>query len=357
MSKAHYIIPIFVPHEGCPHTCVFCNQDSITGSCFKIDEAYVRKTIEEYLSTIERENSVIEVSFFGGTFTAININKQKELLKVAKEYKEANKINFIRLSTRPDYISDEILENLSNYKVDIIELGVQSLDDEVLIKAGRGHSSEDVEIATRLIKSYGFTLGHQIMLGLPGDNREKDIETTEKIIKLKPDFCRIYPSLVIKDTPMEKMLSGGLYKPYTLEEAVSISKEVYGLLTCNDITVIRIGLQPTEEINYGGDIIEGPFHPAFRELVEGSIYCDMIKNYIEAHGSLVDININPKEISKLYTNKKQYFNKLLSDLNIKGLKVKQNHFIERGMLGFSYNNTLEKITQNQYLSKVHKKKA
>jgi histone acetyltransferase (RNA polymerase elongator complex component) len=307
MNKAHYIIPVFVPHEGCPHTCVFCNQESYNCSSFKIDGDYVRKTIEEYLSTMDRCNSIIEVSFFGGTFTAISLLKQKEILTVAKEYKDANRINYIRLSTRPDYINDEILSNLRNYNVDIIELGVQSLDEEVLVKAGRGHSSEDVEKATKLIKSYGFTLGHQIMLGLPGDTREKDIETTKKLIKLKPDFCRIYPSLVIKDTPMEKMLKLGLYKPYTLEEAVSITKEVYGLLTTKNITVIRIGLQPTEEINYGGDIIEGPFHPAFRELVEGSIYCDMIRTYLEVHSELAEININSKEISKLYTNKKQYF--------------------------------------------------
>jgi len=222
MNKTHYIIPIFVPHEGCPHTCVFCNQDSITGSCFKIDGDFVRGTIEEYLETIKRENSIVEVSFFGGTFTAININKQRELLAVAMEYKQCGKIDYIRLSTRPDYIDEAILDNLKQYKVDIIELGVQSLDDEVLIKSGRGHSSEDVTRASKLIKSYGFTLGHQIMLGLPGDTREKDIETTKKVISLEPDISRIYPSLVIKDTPMEQMLKAGIYKPYDIEEAVEI---------------------------------------------------------------------------------------------------------------------------------------
>lgn len=350
MNKLHYIIPIFVPHEGCPHTCVFCNQDSITGSCFSIDGAFVKSTIEQYLTTIKNADSIIEVSFFGGTFTAININKQKELLAVAKEYKDAGKINYIRLSTRPDYINDKILSNLKDYKVDIIELGVQSLDNEVLVKSGRGHSSDDVHKASALIKEYGFTLGHQIMLGLPGDTMKKDIETTKKVIALKPSICRIYPSLVIKDTPMEKMLKAGTYKPYDLEEAVEISKIVYGMLTCNNIGVIRIGLQPTEEINYGGDIIEGPFHPAFRELVEGSIYCDMINFYISSNKDYNEVYINPKEISKLYANKKKYFKELLKDLDVKGLKVVQSNEVNRGVLGFKSDNGVTNISQIEYLS-------
>lgn len=355
MNKIHYIIPIFVPHEGCPHTCVFCNQDSITGSCFKIDGDFVRGTIEEYLETIKRENSIVEVSFFGGTFTAININKQRELLDVAMEYKQCGKIDYIRLSTRPDYIDEAILDNLKQYKVDIIELGVQSLDDEVLIKSGRGHSSEDVTRASKLIKSYGFTLGHQIMLGLPGDTKEKDIETTKKVISLGPDISRIYPSLVIKDTPMEQMLKTGIYKPYDLEEAVQISKVVYGMLTAKEINVIRIGLQPTEEINYGGDIIEGPFHPAFRELVEGSIYCDIVREHHSFYGVCEELWINPKDISKLYANKKQYFNELLEELEVKKLKVTQSNEIKRGVLGFKHKEDLHQVSVQEYLKNKYGK--
>jgi len=354
MSKLHYIIPIFVPHEGCPHTCVFCNQDSITGSCFSIDGAFVRNTIEEYLKTIKKENSIVEVSFFGGTFTAININKQRELLAVAREYKQCGKIDYIRLSTRPDYIDETILDNLKDYEVDIIELGVQSLDNEVLVKSGRGHTSEDVTKASKLIKEYEFTLGHQIMLGLPGDTENKDVETTRRVIALKPSICRIYPSLVIKDTPMEEMLSKGIYKPYSLQQAVDISKRVYGMLSANGIQVIRIGLQPTEEINHGGDIIEGPFHPAFRELVEGSIYCDIINEQVEFHGLCEEVWINPKDISKLYANKKQYFNQLLKDLQIKKLKVVQSEEVERNMLGFKGLEEVYKIKVNEYLERKYR---
>ncbi|MTK14119.1 MAG: radical SAM protein, partial [Clostridiaceae bacterium] len=307
MSKRHYIIPIFVPHEGCPHNCVFCNQGTITGSNEKVDAKFTRDTIDQYLKTMNRKNSVIEVSFFGGTFTAISLEKQKELLSIAKEYKDKGDIDFIHLSTRPDYIDDEILTNLKNYSVDIIELGIQSLDKEVLLRSGRGHSEEDVERASKLIKQYGFVLGHQIMLGLPGDSLEKDIETAKKSIAMRPDIYRIYPALVIKNTPMESMFNNGIYKPYNLDEAVNVAKIVYSMVIANNIKVIRVGLQPTEEINEGGELVAGPFHPAFRELVEGSLYNDMILEKVskDFNGKFIII-VNDKDLSKLYANKKKF---------------------------------------------------
>ena len=227
MSKNYYIIPLFVPQEGCPHKCVFCNQDRITGSKESVTAKTVYDTVEEYLQTINNKDATIEISFFGGTFTGIREEKQRELLSVAKEYKDKGLIDKIRMSTRPDYINDYILSYLQEYSVDIIELGVQSLVGDVLIGAGRGHTIKQVEDASKLIKEYGFTLGHQIMPGLPRDNFEKDIETVKRSISMKPDICRIYPSLVIKDTPMSVMYNRGEYIPYTLDEAVSICKKLY----------------------------------------------------------------------------------------------------------------------------------
>lgn len=308
MNKRHYIIPIFISHIGCPHQCVFCNQDKIAKEVEnEVKAKDVRDTVNEYLETIDHNNSTVEVSFFGGTFTAIDVNKQKELLEVAKEYKDKGLIDKIRMSTRPDAINGYILSYLKDYNVDIIELGVQSLDDEILRLSGRGHTVEDVVKASKLIKEYGFILGHQIMPGLPGDNFDKDIETAKKSIEMKPDICRIYPSLVIKDTPMEKMYERGEYKPYSLEEAVNISKEIYKLYTEANINIIRIGLQPTENITWGGDLVDGPFHPAFRELVEGSLICDNIKNSVNKDEDII-IEINSRDLSKLYANKKLYFN-------------------------------------------------
>ncbi|MBU5454042.1 elongator complex protein 3 [Caproiciproducens sp. MSJ-32] len=343
MSKKHYIIPIFISHVGCPHQCVFCNQDKIARTLQKeVTAEEVEETIREYLDTIDKNNAIVEVSFFGGTFTAIPVNKQKELLRVAKVYKEKGLIDKIRMSTRPDAINSYILNYLKEYKVDIIELGVQSLDNEILRLSGRGHSAEDVEKSSKLIKEYGFILGHQIMPGLPGDNFERDIETAKKSIEMKPDICRIYPSLVIKDTPMEEMYYRGIYKPYTLEEAVEISKKIYQLYKEAKVNIIRIGLQATDTITLGKDVISGPFHPSFRELVEGSLMCDKIKNSIKSEEDII-IELNSRDLSKLYANKKFYFNKLKE--NHKGkISVRTNDKIARDNINIIVLKRLEKIT-------------
>lgn len=327
MSKNYYIVPIFVPHAGCPHNCVFCNQDRITGVDEVVTAETVIDTINDYLQTIKNKSATIEVSFFGGTFTGIREEKQRELLYVAKSFKDKKLIDKIRLSTRPDYINDYILTYLKEYGVDIIELGVQSLDDEVLKKAGRGHSVLDVIEASKLIKEYKFVLGHQIMPGLPGDSFEKDISTTKASIEMKPDICRIYPSLVIKDTPMELMYKSNNYIPYSLEDAVNISKVMYYMYRKNKINVIRIGLQPTESINEGKDIVAGPFHPSFRELVEGSLMVDIILENMKEQEKAV-IHINSKDLSKLYANKKIYFNRLKEFGKI--ITVEQDDKIDRG---------------------------
>lgn len=325
--KRHYIIPIFVPHEGCPHDCVFCNQGRITGEEQtliigpknklenNVNREFVIKTIDEYLETIERKNSTLEVSFFGGTFTAININKQRELLQVAKEYKEKGLIEYIRLSTRPDYINEFILDHLKEYNVDIIELGVQSLDDEVLKKSGRGHSSEQVEKASKLIKEYGFVLGHQIMIGLPGDTLEKDVYSVKKSLEMKPDLCRIYPALVIKDTPMEDMYLDKTYEPYSLEEAIDVCEKIYRMYRNDNVNIIRVGLQPTDNIAEGKDVVAGPFHPAFRELVESKILNNDIYDSIKDNTGEVIIEIHPNRISKLYAGKKKFFEELKNKAN------------------------------------------
>ena len=276
------------------------------------------------------ENNTIEVSFFGGTFTAIKESKQRELLKVAKEYKDKGDIQYIRMSTRPDAISKYILDYLIEYKVDIIELGVQSLDDEVLRLSGRGHSAEDVFQASKLIKRYGITLGHQIMPGLPGDSFKLDIESVKKSISMEPDICRIYPSLIIKDTPMEKMYDRGEYNPYSLQEAVKISAEMLKLYKSAGVKVIRIGLQPTDTIAEGKDVVDGPFHPAFRELVESYLICESLKQRCEKEKDIL-IEINDKDVSKLYANKKQYFNEF-KEKRAGKVYVKVNKKIKRGKI-------------------------
>ncbi|AUN15337.1 radical SAM protein [[Clostridium] sordellii] len=308
------IIPIFVPHRGCPHDCIFCNQKKITGVSTDITSDDVRNIIEEYLKTIDKDASV-EVAFFGGSFTAIDIDIQRNLLSVAKEYVDKNIIDDIRMSTRPDCINDEILTMLKEYKVSIIELGVQSLDDKVLIDSVRGHSDKDVFESAKLIKKYGINLGLQMMIGLPSDTEEKCIYTAKKFIDLKPDCVRVYPTLVVKETGLEKLLQENKYNPFSLEESIDIVKKVLVLFYINNVNVIRVGLQATEDIAIGKEVLAGPYHPAYRELVESKMYGDYIEYLIKKYNAKknIDVLVNKKNVSRILGNKKS---------NVKNLKEK-----------------------------------
>ncbi len=314
----HRIIPIFIPHVGCPHDCVFCNQAKITGQLRedydKITGESVRETIERYLETIDRSKTTVEVSFFGGTFTAINLIKQKELLEVARKAKEEGLIDYIRLSTRPDYINLHIMNHLKSYGVDVVELGVQSMDQEVLKQSKRGYEKDSVYLASKLIKDFGMTLGHQLMIGLPGDTREKDMLSLSESIKMQPDLVRIYPALVIKDTEMERAYLEGSYHPYSLDEAVEISALMMKEYEDHGIKVIRIGLQPTEEINDKADVIAGPFHPSIRELSESFL---LVKRIKEVKSKKIEVTIGERDLSKLYAGGKRYFRPLEEKMEIR----------------------------------------
>lgn len=299
----NYNIPIFVPHLGCPFDCVFCNQKRITGETKSVDEEDVKRIIEEYIQTLPKTDRYIEAAFFGGSFTGIDINVQQRLLSAAYEYVKSGDIDGIRLSTRPDYISEEILDMLEKYGVTTIELGVQSMDEEVLKASTRGHTAQQVCDAVELIRRYPFRLGLQMMTHLPGDTDEKSIMTAQRIIDLKPDMVRIYPTLVIKDTYLEKMYLRGEYKPHTVEEAVSLCKVLLPMFEKANIPVIRVALAVTEEICPDGSVVAGPFHSAFRELVENAIYCDKMLDEVQKKG-VREFRVNSREISKAVGNKK-----------------------------------------------------
>lgn len=355
MNKNYYIIPIFVPHLGCPHDCIFCNQKKITGITREITKKDVEDTIDEYLSTIDRKNSYVELSFFGGSFTGIPMDYQNELLDAAKKALENGKIDDIRLSTRPDYINEYILKNLKIHGVGVIELGVQSMDDKVLDMAERGHTSFDVINSSRLIKAYGFKLGLQMMIGLPEDNLDKDIYTANEIIKIKPDFVRIYPALVIRNTKMEELFKKGCYTPLTIDEAVDISRKLYILFSKNNIPIIRLGLQASDEININKDVIAGPFHPSFRELVESSLFISIIDYIIQKYfidSFEIAISINPKDISKLFADKKKYFNKLIRHYSTKKIKVLQNNAVDRLEISISDGIIDKKMSFDKYIKLV-----
>ena len=265
--KKHAIIPVFISHRGCPNDCVFCNQKRITARSGDVTAADARRTIEEHLSTLEKMNlETVELAFFGGSFTGIPLEEQCAFLSLAKEYKDAGRIDKIHLSTRPDYINREILDNLKAYGVDVIELGVQSFDEEVLALSGRGHNARVVYESSALIKDYGFTLGIQLMVGLPGDTLEKCIFSARQTVRIAPAIARIYPTVVLRDTALHDRMLAGLYTPLSEEEAVLRSKAMYEILDDAGINIIRVGLKSSDIM-----ASETAFHPAFRQLVEGRI--------------------------------------------------------------------------------------
>lgn len=261
------IIPIFVPHKGCPHQCSFCNQRHITGQLEEMTPEKSREIIEMYLTTIDTEKFRTEIAFYGGSFTAIDIEYQTSLLKIAHEYILTRGVKGIRLSTRPDCISEEILDNLKKYGVTEIELGVQSMCNDVLKANNRGHIDEDVVNAVRLIRKHDFSLGLQQMTGLYKDSDEADIYTSEKICELKPDFVRIYPTLVFNNTDLADYYKSGLYSPHTLEHAVELCKKLKNIYDENNIKIIRLGLLMSDD-EAKNNYLSGPYHPRFRELVE-----------------------------------------------------------------------------------------
>lgn len=333
--KKQYIIPIFVPHLGCPNDCVFCNQKSISGQTKQVTKDDVKTIIEEHLKYI-KEDSIVEVAFFGGSFTGIEEEKQIELLSTAYEFVKSKRIDSIRISTRPDYINKEVLKRLKKYKVKTIELGVQSANDYILKKAGRGHTFEDVKKASKLIRLYGFKLGHQMMVGLPESTKLDEINTAKQLIKLKPKMVRIYPVLVIKGTDLEKQYNEGKYKPLTVVQAVEISKELVKMFSKKKIDVIRIGLQPTDTISEpnskNSEVVAGPFHSAFRQLVESGMWYDVIVDKIKKLNTKVrevEVIVNPQDVNNVVGQRRENISNL-KDIYDVDLIVKADNNIKQG---------------------------
>ena len=336
--KKEYIIPIFVPHLGCPNDCTFCNQKKISGQTKMVTAEDVRNTIEYYLKNFEDDNKYIEVAFFGGSFTGIETEKQEELLSVAYDFVKEKKVDSIRISTRPDYINKDILKRLKKYGVKTIELGVQSTNNYILNKSKRGHTFEDVKKASKLIRRYGFILGHQMMVGLPESTRNDELKTAKDLIKLKPKIIRIYPVLVIKGTKLEEEYMSGEYEPLTVEQAVEISKDLLNIFNSKKIKVIRIGLQNTNEItdpnNQDSQVVAGPYHPAFRQLVESRLWYDKIADTIKSVNSKVKdvkIEVNPSDINNAVGHKKINIKKINETYDI-NLIVKSNKKVKQGKI-------------------------
>ena len=293
MSRRPLIIPVFIPHQGCPHKCIYCHQETITDqSKTEVKAPHIRERLDKAVNSPRFAlSSEREIAFYGGSFTNLGINRMTELLEAVKPYLDRGLFGSIRVSTRPDGIDEERLEVMRNFGVSTVELGVQSMDDEVLRLARRGHTAADTVASVDILKRHGFKVGVQLMPGLPGDSEEKFLMTINKVIGLQPDMARLYPAVVIHGTELAKWYDHKRYRPLTLEDAVRICRESCSLLESRGITVIRIGLMSSPSLLKDGQIVAGPWHGAFGFLVRSDMHQKSIEPFLPKSGKASKIGI------------------------------------------------------------------
>ncbi|MBR5114438.1 MAG: radical SAM protein [Oscillospiraceae bacterium] len=294
MSPKRRIIPVFVPHVGCPNNCVFCDQKKISGALSPASAEDVSRAIENAAAVIP-EGETAELAFYGGSFTAIPPAEQEALLAAARKY---DIVGPVRVSTRPDRVDGDALSLLKAYGVETVELGAQSMDDEVLRLSGRDHKASDTVRAAELVKASGMKLILQMMTGLPGDTAEKTLATARKIASLSPDGVRIYPTVIIKGTPLEDMWRAGLYKEHTVSEAVEWCVPVVQTFWDAKIDIIRLGLNPTDDLS-AGTAVAGAYHPALGTLVYSRLYLELARGLLAGAGKLerATLGVAPRAIS------------------------------------------------------------
>lgn len=323
MTARNSIIPVFVPHLGCPNDCVFCNQRRISGHIEPATAQTVKDAIEQ-AAALTPMGTKRQLAFYGGSFTAIPEKHQLELLQAAQPYLDSGVISSIRLSTRPDAIDGAILRRLREYGVTVIELGAQSMCDRVLELTGRGHDSAAVTQSSQMIKAVGFDLILQMMTGLPGDTDESCVETAKKIIDLAPNGVRIYPTVIVRDTVLCDMWRAGTYAEHTVEDAVHVCAKIVPLFDLAGIPIIRMGLNPTEDLS-GGDALGGAYHPALGELVRSRIMLEKARKLLSGipKGSRVTLGVNRSDVSKMVGQHRCNIKTLTAEFSLTDLKIRQ----------------------------------
>ncbi len=330
---AHRNIPVFVPHMGCPHQCVFCNQHSISG-CDVFSPKKAEEVIIKALSTLHGNNTV-EIAFFGGSFTGIERGLMLSLLNMAQRYVDGGNVESIRLSTRPDYIDGEIVEILSRYSIKTVELGLQSFSQRVLDASQRGHTTQQSREAVRALRSAGFSVVGQMMIGLPASCIEDERETAREIISLGIREVRIYPTVVFYNTPLAELCQKEKYIPLSLEEAVQRSSEVLRIFEEEGVSCIRIGLQATESLTDPAYVMAGPNHPALGELVWNAYYYTQLEQAIRAdglEGKAVELILPGDMVSKVVGQKRQNIKRLEAETGVAVRKIIQDNTVRQPML-------------------------
>ncbi|MFB0506140.1 MAG: elongator complex protein 3 [Thermodesulfobacteriota bacterium] len=368
-SQRPCIIPIFVPHIGCPHQCVFCNQTSITGSTPSISSGSITEVINEISEKValrysQRFSPVFqgspndqlraqrgnlrrrEIAFYGGSFTGIEKKVQIQLLLAVQPLIQGGLIDTVRVSTRPDYIDPQTLQLLRKHGVKTVELGVQSMVEEVLRCSKRGHTADDVLKAVELLHGHGFEVGTQIMVGLPGDDAQGYARTVDRVIRLNPHFVRIYPTLVLKGTPLEKWYRSGRYTPLSLKEAVDLCKMAFLKFQRAGIPVIRLGLQSSPELEMGDSVVAGPYHPAFGHLVESSLFYDMASCLMEKsrQSRIPRARVSPSDLSNIRGQKNQNLYQLKYRFGLRDVQIEVDEEQPRGSLILINGTKLDEIS-------------
>jgi histone acetyltransferase (RNA polymerase elongator complex component) len=321
-----FIIPVFIPHAGCPHQCLFCDQTRTTG----VDRLFptvdhLHGEIERFLGYRRDPDRRTEIAFFGGNFLGLSDTRITGLLNLAGSYVRSGRVQGIRFSTRPDTIDARRLALIRSHPVTTIEIGAQSMNAAVLAVSRRGHTPQETIRAMAHLEQYHGRIGLQMMVGLPGDSEPSVLDSARKMADLAPDFVRIYPCLVLKGSPLEQWHQTGRYTPLSLEESIAPVKQIYRLMTSKGIAVIRMGLQPTAELNAGAGVVAGPFHPAFGELVYSSLWLDALRDALETHGfTRLDLTIetHPSAISRVRGHRNANVDRLRREFKLGGIHTR-----------------------------------
>lgn len=330
------IIPLFIPHLGCPHCCIFCNQHTITGTSGQTPSPdQIQQEVNRFLKYGRNRPSITQISFYGGSFLGLDQETILSLLGAAMTFVRARKVNSIRFSTRPDTVVDKTLDLLDGFPVSTVELGVQSMHDRVLAIAGRGHRASDTVTAAGLLKDRGYGLGLQMMVGLPEDSDDLAMQTARRMVALTPDFVRIYPTLVLKDSPLAAWFKSGRYQPMPLATCVSLVKQLYLFFKSHHIPVVRMGLQASDGLTDNGNLLAGPYHPAFGHLVHGEIVLEAISSALERmkkHPEPLAITVHPSILSRVQGLNKQNIHHLKKVFELKKITLNQDMHLPKDHL-------------------------
>jgi histone acetyltransferase (RNA polymerase elongator complex component) len=302
-SHKPFVVPVFIPHAGCPHRCVFCDQTRTTGRSAEFpDPDRLRTDIDRFLAFRRDSRRPTEIAFFGGNFLGLTPERIRFLLDVGAAYVNNGKAQGVRFSTRPDTITAESLALCAGYPVATVELGVQSMNNKVLEISRRGHTAGDTRRAVALLRTRPWRLGLQMMVGMPGDTPGQSLDTGAQLADLAPDFVRIYPTLVLKGSPLAGWRAQGRYAPMELDPCVDLVKSLLAIFLDRGIPVARMGLQPTADLNAGAGVEAGPFHPAFGDLVHAALWRDALRRCLELHpsaGKNIEISVHPSNLSRV----------------------------------------------------------